>query len=290
MSEEAKLLKGDILMREKRPPGARQFYASYLANHPEASWLPYLNLAWLQPDAQKEKTLREGLSLFPETESLNLAYAKLLIRQGRDGAAQAVLEEMLPRGRGGYRGELLLLRLLAARRSGAYLQGKLWELVTRFPREPEPAQALGYYLMSWGRWEDAKLLFSRAEAHLGARTWIDQWRGIAAALSGNLPAAEATLREVLGREASPWVFYNTAVVLGARGQLEEARDLLKKGRALGDSKDPLMGKFHIREGRYAYEGGNYREAREAVLLGLELRPDDLEGLFILKQLEDKEVF
>ena len=82
VSEETILLKGDILMRGGRFAGARQFYASYLGDRPETSWVPYLNLAWLQPDLQKEKTLREGLSLFPGAESLNLAYAKLLIRQG----------------------------------------------------------------------------------------------------------------------------------------------------------------------------------------------------------------
>lgn len=214
----------------------------------------------------------------------------MLIRQNREEEAQKVLEAMVPRERQGHKGELLLLRLLAARRSGAFLQGRYWQLLEDYPREPEPAKALGYYLMSWGQWEEAELLFSRAEASLEDRLWIDEWRGISAALSGNPHEGEARLRSVLDRKHTPETLYNTALILGTLGRFEEAQKLLERGIALCAPEDPINGRFYIRRGVFAFEGKNPLEARQAVLKGLEFLPRDLEGLFLLKRLEAEEVF
>jgi tetratricopeptide (TPR) repeat protein len=280
------LLKGDILLRLKRLQAARQFYSTHLTSAADPSWLAYYNLAWLQEGREKENTLLKGLSRFPEEEQLNLAYVRYLIYENRDEEALSLLETMIPRQRLGLKGELILLRLLSASRSGAYLQGRYWELMNKYPQEPEAAQALIHYALGWGQQQDAETALSRAEKNLGSQPWIVHWRGINASLGNNPEEAERYFKAALDSNPQTQIYYNYSVLLGSLTRYEEALSLLETAVRKCDESDPVLGNILIRMGAFNFQLKRFDKAKEYILKGLSLAPRNLEGLFILKSLED----
>jgi len=281
-----KLLKGDILMRLGRFQEARQFYSNSLTAPFEASWPAYYNLAWLQEGKDKEKTLLKGLNLFPDEEQLNLAYARFLINEKRDEEALRVLEAMIPRQRLGLKGELILLRLLSARRSGAYLQGRYWELINQYPLEAEAAQGLIHYTLAWGQQEDAEKALNQAEKNLGIQPWIRHGRAVKASLGNNPEEAELLFKAALEISPQASLYHNYAVLLGRLERFVEAVSMLEKAEQLCDKNDPILGEIFIRMGAFNFMLKRYDLAKENILRGLALSPRNLEALFLLKSLED----
>lgn len=281
-----KLLKGDILIRLGRFQAARQFYAASLSSSPSPPWPAYYNMAWLQDGKDKEQTLLRGISRFPDEEQLNLAYARYLISQNRDDEAQGLLENMIPRQRLGLKGELILLRLLSARRSGAYLQGRYWELINDYPLEAEAAQGLIHYALVWGQEEDAATALIRAEKNLGPQPWIKHWKAISASLGNNPEEAEMLFKAAVETSPQPAVYYNYAVLLGSLERYVEAVSMLEKAAQLYEENDPVMGEILIRLGAFNHDLKRFDQAKGYLLQGLALSPGNLEALFLLKSLED----
>jgi tetratricopeptide (TPR) repeat protein len=86
------------------------------------------------------------------------------------------------------------------------------------------------------------------------------YAGLSAASLGDLPRAQAILKEGIGHHPHAAVLYNNlAAVLERRGAHEEALDAGEEGRA----EDPTLPQLHKNIGDLYYRAGRYDEAFEA---------------------------
>jgi Flp pilus assembly protein TadD len=174
---------------------------------------------------------RERFRAKPDDAEAALNYGKALRAAGQRAQAVAVLEQATI----AHPGDRALLagygRALAD--NGNFQQA--FDVLSRAHSPDDPdwhiLSAQGAVLDQLGRGEEARQYYASALRIAPDEPSVLSNLGLSYMLSKDLPKAEETLRRAYGRgDADPRVRQNLALVVGLRGHLAEAENIVKEGR------------------------------------------------------------
>ena len=173
---------------------------------------------------------RERHRAHPEDVQAALSYGKALRAAGQRSQAVALLEQATI----AHPGDKALLaaygRALAD--NGNFQQA--FDVLSRAHSPDDPdwriLSAQGTTLDQLGRGEEARQYYASALRIVPDEPSVLSNLGLSYLLSKDLPKAEESLRRAYGRaDADPRVRQNLALVVGLRGHLAEAEDIMKEG-------------------------------------------------------------
>lgn len=176
---------------------------------------------------QSLAALEKSYQARPDDPRRALAYAGGLKQSGDRSKAKAVLERGLmvtPNDAGmlSVYGRLVL-EDGDANKAAAYLEKA--ESAGAHGWQTYSAKGTAYDML--GRHSDAQAQYRRALQQVPGKTSITSNLGMSQALSGDVKAAEATLRKAAAnRDATAKVRQNLALVLGVQGKFDEARKVV----------------------------------------------------------------
>lgn len=142
------LLQADGHLRQGQFPEARAIFEEILTTGPEASALPFINLAVLNERngiGDVDRYYRWGLRYHPTSRELRIAWGTRLIRQGRRLEAARVVAPVAV-GPGDHETWLLVRAVLGVRRPLARLESDLWEYINSHPDALDVASFLARFL------------------------------------------------------------------------------------------------------------------------------------------------
>jgi Flp pilus assembly protein TadD len=214
----------------------------------------------VQGDAAEEVQLRlalDGASSDRGRIQTRLALAEVMVRQGRDREASAVLEADSEPG-----AETLVARArIAARRSNPPRAARLFEeALAKRPTARRFHRELASSYESQGRFDEAARLYGELLETESADVGLLVDRGAALARSGRNDDAERDYRTALTLDPDlPEVHYNLALLAIARADDASAELGLQRAVAL----DPSFSAAHLELSRLYHRRGDSRSAEHA---------------------------
>lgn len=300
---ELALLAADTDLLLGREAQAAVGYRGVVQTWPAYSWEAYLNLARLA-DAEGQQEAAEGWRAlawesFPEVEAVVMGRARDLAA-GRDSErARAMVEGYLRQHADSVSATLLLQQLRGAAGSPPVYTAELWRLLRRRPEEAVLCRLLVLYLLGLQDLQGAEqALAEHEQAASGAgQGWVLEYRGVIAAMRGNLEAAAAALARSVELAPTWRRHYNLAVVQAASGnagpavgQLQQAEESLLSTAAApwtGTAREGLAARSRIRSliGEQLLALEDRQGARRECEYALDLDPLNHRARLILRILE-----
>lgn len=201
------LLQADGHLRQGQFREASAIYREIQETNPEASPLPFINLAVLGERAGDETVddlYRQGLRYHETSRELRIAWGTRLIRQGRRLEAARIVAPVALRD-DDPETWLLARAVLGSRRPVARLESDLWVYINRNPDALSVAAFLARFLVI--RNDQESLAVLRSRYGIGSAPWARIMHALAAIGAGDLVRAE----EILSVGTGPDVAYNRAV-------------------------------------------------------------------------------
>ena len=294
-SEELLLLRADIHMLEKDYPKAENLYKNVIQASPDYSWIPYLNLAWIAEKRGDHTNEIENLMLsyekFPDKKEVVLTLSWYLAQQNREENAEEKLQNFLKK----YPDDVdaKILRLII--REGLYNEkrylGSLWELFNLHPDNILLAQYFSWYLIGLGDLEGLKIVLKNFSNAVGDMEWVQFFYGLIYTLKGEYHRAEKCFKISLEQNFRWETSYNLGVLYLFAGDVDTALEYFQR------ADDYLAGNMHesnimkkksivlTKIGKIMYAKGNSTAAKRHISYALDMDRENLEALFLLKQLE-----
>jgi hypothetical protein len=287
---------GDLQAMLGHSASSEEAYGEALGMDPGVSWTPYLDMARFASARGNEREASayrlRARQLFPDREEVFLESARAAAAAGDGTAAEAVLAALLARRPGSLKAELMALAFRAPRLSPEAYRGRIWRIFDAHPGDEAAALALLEALASVRDWAGVAEAARGYETASGERTQpqVLLYRGLAAAMTGDLPLAE----ELLSRVAGPlrgMAGYDTALVLLAQGKAAEARallpsvsDTLAAGKS-GTERGTLLALVQARAAQASVMAGDRDGGRRAAARALALDPANSVARLLARKLE-----
>lgn len=296
-SESLELLAIDILMAQGRYEEAQMRYESFVERHPDYSWVPYVNLGWLdrkRAGSRGLEFLREGGRLFPTQKevALDLADAYRLARE--PAKAVAALSGYLKAKPDDLDANLMMLRVSGATANPEAYRSRLWQLFYQSERgDPADtarvARCLGWYLFGINDSEGIKLILRLTKADEGAG-WYHFYQGALASVAQNFTLAIEDFEKAAAVKELWQISYDIGLLQARLGRYTQASDSLEKADLLLEEsaavvQSPERARIHVELAEVLYRAGNVEGAKRELLYALEMDPGSLAGGLLLRKLE-----
>ena len=294
------LLNDDVLVLKQEYGKAAAAYLQFIDQHPDAFWMPYVDLAWLATDektpqigiAQAMSHLEKAAGLFPNQREVILSLATLERGAGQLGAADTLLTEFLKNNPWDLDANLLSMQISGASQNPERLRSRLWELFYRASGSDrgKVARYLAWYLLGLNDYSGLQLLFQQVKGETGVE-WIPFYQGIDYALEGKYAEsiAEFNKAEVI---TDRWqTLYNLGVVeLKAGDPTTAINDLQRADSALTSSnetlvKSPQRAQIHVALAEALSRQGNTEAAKREALYAQDMDKNNLSAALLLKKLD-----
>jgi len=286
---ESLLVRADLLLLLKRDEEAAGLYQEAIIRDPRFFWSAYLNLAGILTAQGQEVAARElyrkAYELFPESEAAAAAFAASLARAGAD--ALAPLEKALTRFPDSLPLRWLLLEMERGQTGPRHYQAGLRKLFQEHPQSSELCRALASHLLGTGDPKGAWAVLGQYAGATPEAAWLQELRGLAKALEGQLGEGADWLRRSLESAPDGRVRCNLATVLQAGGDPQGAvRELMESCDELA-GRPLLESQARSRLAEVLAAMGNRQAARREGAYALQLDPANTRALLILATLEAK---
>jgi tetratricopeptide (TPR) repeat protein len=290
---EGLLLRADLEMAMGSFEKAGDTYGNIMEADPEASWIPYLNAAWIyirQGDyEQAADALIRGYELFPEKEEVATAFSIFLLQITRVDIDNTVLlqleeglkehEEML----GVYR------QAVQASKSPERYRAILWELFNLHPENVKIAQYFAWYLLGIKDIIDLQLVLVKSEKRYGEMEWIRFFHGCIYAVRGQMETAEEYFLQALEKNDRWETAYNMALLATRYGNTDKAYEYFRRAELQLTAKkgnySTIIAQIRVKMAWILYVNDQYDAAKRQVDYALEMDSGNLEGQLLRKKLE-----
>ncbi len=294
------LLADDVLVENKEYDKAAIAYEQMIQAHPDASWMPYADLAWLAAAGKSArvsvahalKLLREGQKRFPDQREVVLSLASLEQSTGNLQSAGSLLTEYLKSHPWDLDANLLSMRITGASENPERLRSRLWELFYRASGSDRDriARFLGWYLLGINDYEGLRLIFAQMKTRTDAE-WLPLYHGIYDALLGDYASSMEQLNMAYSITPRWQTLYDMGVVELKQGDPKSASDNLQKADSMltGDGetrmKSPQRAVIHVALAEALEKMGNTEAAKREVLYALDMDPSNLSAALLRKKLD-----
>ncbi len=290
---EGLLLRADLEMAMGSFEKAGDTYRTIIEDDPEASWIPYLNTAWIYTRKgeyeQAADALIGGYELFPGKEEVATAFSIFLLQITRVDIDNAVLlqleeglrehEEML----GVYR------QAVQASKSPERYRAILWELFNLHPENVKIAQYFAWYLLGIKDIVDLRLVLEKSENRYGEMEWIWFFHGCIYAVRGQIETAEEYFVQSLEKNDRWETAYNLALLAMRYGNTDKAYEYFRAAElqltAKKETHGTIIAQIRVKTAWILYVNGQHDASKRQVDYALEMDGGNLEGQLLRKKLE-----
>ncbi|HUX21290.1 MAG TPA: hypothetical protein VMW69_08615 [Spirochaetia bacterium] len=294
------LLADDVLVLQQQYDDAASAYLRFIAQKPDAFWMPYVDLAWLASDgkssrvspAQAEANLVKASNIFPNQREVVLSLATLQRRTGELQSADTLLSAFLKSNPWDLDANLLYMQISGASQNPERLRSRLWELFYRAQggSRDKIGSYLAWYLLGLDDYSGLQLLFSQVKNQTGSE-WIPFFRGIYEALVGNYSSSVAELNRANAITGRWQTYYNLGIVDLKNGDPTAAvSDLQQADSSLTSDnesllKSPQRARIHVALAQALSSLDNIEAAKREALYALDMDKNNLSAGLLLKKLD-----
>jgi len=290
-----RLRKADLQLRQGSTKKAVAIFASLMEDNPDASEIPYINIAWYLQENDRpqegEEILLRGIKQFPSSELLILSLMEYYMEEGnsekaRDFLLQVSLDIQSPTL------DALKWNLVDAENNPQRLHSLLWELLNDHAYNANIAQFFSWRLIGFGSSNELELLLSRFTSKNGEMEWTHFMRGVYLGTGGFYSKSLKEFEKANERRARYETFFNMGLIAKATGDLDKAvyyfqkceASLLSKHEQVKRAED--IATMHVALSEVHFQMGNTEKALRHVEQALDIDPEQLNTLIIKKRIQE----
>ncbi len=292
-----RLLAADIEMLQMRYQDASEDYGRFIALHPDYSWTPYVNFAWISERSGGLgglSTLEEASRRFPGVKEVALALASAYEAAGMKGRALADLQSYLRVDPADLDASLSFLRLSGRTLSPEGYKAELWKLFYRaIAEDPEAggrvARYLAWYLLGLRDEQGVSLVLKQTSQSDGAE-WHLFYGALLAASQGESGKALALFKRAGALVARPETFYDIGVVELSTEDFPDAIESFRQADLAEQEtsevvQGPERAQIHVKLAEALEGQGEAEAAKRELLYALDIDPSNLEGRLMMRKLD-----
>jgi tetratricopeptide (TPR) repeat protein len=295
------ILLGDMALLEGEYSGAKQYYNRAIESDEKYASNHFLNLSYIyQKEGDPGSALiymKQAYTLFPGNKNVVIEAVKLLTALSKPEEAEEILTSFVSLNPDDPYATMLLLNIRQASMQPKKYRARLWDLFNEHPQDERICKLLVTYLFGIPDCDGAETALNIYQINAGegkkgrsSIPWILHFRGLIAALQGNMNNAISFLTESLDLEDNEIVHYHRAHIFLRVDNTAEARDDLWKAlrfertelqnkRRFYSQAASLLGETYIKE-------NDIEKAMQQIEYALEIYPENYHAQVLLKQLEE----
>ena len=285
------LMEADALMAAGKYDDAERLYSSLISEKPQASWIPYINTAWLYLRQNNMEAFTDVLAAladnFGENPDVKNALALLMIQVNRARGEYSIDPEYLARFTGK---NAWISRAMISSGNHERYRTMLWELFNRNRNNEKIAQYFCWYLLGLRDYGELVTVLDKSEEWMGETEWSHFFRGLVDTIAGDLETGEAHFLKALEIKQRWETLYNLAEIYIRMDDTDTAYDYYKRAENIlqsspTDDDELQISGIQVKIARIQYFHQQYDAAARTLSYALDLDPSNLEALLLRKKLE-----
>ena len=294
-AENLHLLLADTNLKLGKEESALSLYGQYIDKHPQKSWIPYVNSAYIyEKRGNSEKALQvveNGISIFPENKQLLLS--EIIIKSENGGAPN--LDQLVQSYKEKYPSDpemaIIMARLYPTKANRLRLEDALWSAIIVNPENSQIAGFLGASLIASNDTDGIKNLVKIWEKANGETAWSLFLRGYQDTYSNETALSKAAFERSFKLQPRWETAYNLAVLSAGDGDFDGALEYLRRAENTleGNAEDARRTKALLRAATAGihYRRGDFDGAAREASYALDLDPGSDRAAVILSSLEQE---